>query len=130
MVATTKRELVKRIAKKTNQRQNIVKDIIQMFLDEIIEELGKGNRLEFREFGIFQTVVKKERQARNPRTGTPVTVPSKAAVHFKVGRKMKEAMRKIPSEKLLAIAREALNRPDSDDDEDDKEDSEKNEKGA
>ena len=107
MTATTKRELVKRISRKTNQRQNIVKDIVQFFLDEIIEELGKGNRLEFREFGIFQTVVKKERQARNPRTGDPVNVPAKAAVHFKVGRKMKEAVREIPPDKLVLIAQEA-----------------------
>jgi integration host factor subunit beta len=89
-MATTKRELVKRIAKMTGQKQDITKEIIQTFLDEVIEELAKGNRLEFREFGVFDIVNKKPRTARNPRTGATVHVPAKRMVHFKVGRLMKQ----------------------------------------
>lgn len=89
-MATTKRELVKRIAKMTNQKQDVTKEIIQTFLDQIIDELSAGNRLEFREFGVFDIVNKKPRVARNPRTGETVHVPAKRMVHFKVGRLMKE----------------------------------------
>ena len=49
----TKKELVARIAERTTQTKVVARDIIQMFLDEIIDELGRGNRLEFREFGVF-----------------------------------------------------------------------------
>ena len=94
-MATTKRELVKRVAKKTGHKQNVAKEIIQTFLDEVIEELARGNRLEFREFGVFDTIQKKERVARNPRTGETVRVPKKTVVHFKVGRLMKEKVRAI-----------------------------------
>lgn len=89
-MATTKRELVKRIAKMTNNKQEVTKEIIQSFLDQIIEELAAGNRLEFREFGVFDIVHKKPRVARNPRTGETVHVPAKRMVHFKVGRLMKK----------------------------------------
>jgi integration host factor subunit beta len=89
-MATTKRELVKRIAKATGQKQDVTKEIIQTFLDQIIEELAAGNRLEFREFGVFDIVHKKPRVARNPRTGETVHVPAKRMVHFKVGRLMKK----------------------------------------
>ncbi|MHC4884411.1 MAG: HU family DNA-binding protein [Planctomycetota bacterium] len=88
-MATTKRELVKRIAKITGQKQDVTKEIIQTFLDQIIDELADGNRLEFREFGVFDIVHKKPRIARNPRTGATVSVPAKRMVHFKVGRLMK-----------------------------------------
>ena len=93
-MATTKRELVKRIAKKLDCKQELAKEIVQSFLDEIIAELALGNRLEFREFGVFDVVVKKPRMARNPRTGATVSVPAKRMVHFKVGRLMKEQVMK------------------------------------
>jgi integration host factor subunit beta len=89
-MATTKRELVKRIAKLTNNKQDATKEIIQTFLEQIIDELAAGHRLEFREFGVFDIVHKKPRIARNPRTGATVQVPAKRMVHFKVGRMMKE----------------------------------------
>ncbi len=94
-VATTKRELIRRIAKSTGHKQNVAKEIIQSFLDAIVDELAHGHRLEFREFGIFDTVQKRPRVARNPRTGQSVTVPAKTVVHFKVGRLMKQKVKAI-----------------------------------
>ncbi len=86
----TKKELVGRIADRTGQTKVITKDIIQMFLDEIISELGRGNRLEFREFGVFEIKERAARKAQNPRTLEKVEVPAKKVVKFKVGRLMKE----------------------------------------
>ncbi|MCK6482353.1 MAG: integration host factor subunit beta [Planctomycetes bacterium] len=90
MGTITKKELVNRIAEKTGQTKVITKDVIQMFLDEIINELGKGNRLEFREFGVFEIKERAARKAQNPRTLEKVSVPAKKVVKFKVGRLMKE----------------------------------------
>ncbi len=86
----TKKELVSRIADRTGQTKVVTKDIIQMFLDEIITELGRGNRLEFREFGVFEIKERAARKAQNPRTLEKVEVPAKRVVKFKVGRLMKE----------------------------------------
>lgn len=94
-MATTKRELVKRVAENTGHKQNVAKEIIQRFLDEIVDELSQGHRLEFREFGIFDTIQKRARIARNPRTGQTVTVPAKTVVSFKVGRLMKARVRAL-----------------------------------
>lgn len=90
MQTVTKRELVQRIAEKTGVQQISAKEVIQSFLDEIINELAKGNRLEFRDFGVFEPKTKAERIARNPRTGDKVPVPAKTTVKFKVGRLMKK----------------------------------------
>lgn len=86
----TKKELVNRIAEETGQTKVVVKNILQRFLDEIIEELVHGNRLEFREFGVFEVRLRAARQAQNPRTLEKVTVPAKRVVKFKVGRTMRE----------------------------------------
>ncbi len=86
----TKKELVNRISEQTGQTKVIVKDILQRFLDEIIEELTHGNRLEFREFGVFEVRERAARRAQNPRTLEKVAVPAKRVVKFKVGRLMRQ----------------------------------------
>ena len=90
MATITKKELVNRISAKTGQTKVVTKQVIQMFLDEIIDELGQGNRLEFREFGVFEIKERAARKAQNPRTLQKVEVPAKRVVKFKVGRMMKE----------------------------------------
>ena len=104
METITKRELVQRIAEKTGVQQVSAKEVIQSFLDEIITELAKGNRLEFRDFGVFEPKSKAQRVARNPRTGAKVQVPEKTTVKFKVGRLMRDALDgKVNGEELAAV---------------------------
>jgi len=92
MATITKKELIDRISDSTNGRRVQVKKIVQQFLDEIVNELGKGNRLEFRDFGVFETKLRKARKAQNPKTLAPVAVPEKRTVKFKVGRLMKQRL--------------------------------------
>lgn len=89
MATITKKELIDRIADATHEKRVVVKKIVQMFLDSIIEELGNGNRLEFRDFGVFESKQRAARTAQNPKTLERVQVPSKRTVKFKVGRMMK-----------------------------------------
>ncbi len=101
----TKKELVNRIAETTQQTKVVVKDIIQRFLDEIITELSSGNRLEFREFGVFEVRERAARRAQNPRTLEKVYVPAKRVVKFKVGRMMRERVCEDASEPPPEITR-------------------------
>src|SRR6185369_16076656 len=91
----TKKELINRISEQTRHSKTpltkvVVKEILQRFLDEIIDELSVGNRLEFREFGVFEVRERAARRAQNPRTLEKVSVPAKRVVKFKVGRLMRE----------------------------------------
>ena len=92
MATITKKELIDRISELTNTRRVQVKRVVQQFLDEIVNELGKSNRLEFRDFGVFETKLRKGRKAQNPKTLEPVLVPPKRTVKFKVGRLMKQRL--------------------------------------
>ena len=92
----TKKELVNRISEQTKQTKVTVKDILQAFLDEIIGELAQGNRLEFREFGVFEVKERAARRAQNPRTLEKVAVPAKRVVKFKVGRVMRQRVCDAP----------------------------------
>ncbi len=89
MATTTKKMLTNRIAERFGLRQVQVREIVQAFLDECIAELAKGNRLEFRDFGVFETVSRAARKARNPKTGEVVVVAPKTVVDFKMGKRMR-----------------------------------------
>ncbi len=101
MATVTKKELIDQIAQATDQKRVIVKRIVQSFLDNIIVELGKGNRLEFRDFGVFEVKQRRARKAQNPKTLEPVQVPPKRTVKFKVGRLMKHTLADMPADVQL-----------------------------
>ena len=88
----TKKDLIDRIAESTGTRQTLVKVVVQALFDEITSELTKGNRLEFRDFGVFETKTTPARMAQNPRTLKKVEVPAKRRVVFKPGRLMREGL--------------------------------------
>lgn len=92
MHTVTKKELIDRIAEDTDNKRVVVKRVVQSFLDNIIEELGQGNRLEFRDFGVFEAKERAARIAQNPKTLERVHVPPKRTVKFKVGRLMKQRL--------------------------------------
>ena len=92
MSTITKKELIDHIAERTQAKRVLVKRIIQTFLDEITSELCKNNRLEFRDFGVFETRTRAARVAQNPKTLERVQVPVKRTVKFKMGRLMKQKL--------------------------------------
>lgn len=86
----TKRDLVQRISDSTGQTKVLVRDVIQRFLDEVAHELVRGNRLEFRKFGVFEVRHRPGRLAQNPKTLEKVPVPPKRVVKFKVGNVLRQ----------------------------------------
>jgi integration host factor subunit beta len=90
MATITKKQLTDRVAKAAETPRVLVKKVLQHLLDAIIEELAKGNRLEFRDFGVFEVRPRGARLAHNPRTGERVPVREKQTVKFKVGRLMRQ----------------------------------------
>ncbi len=92
MNTITKKILIDRISETTGMKRVAVKQVVQEFLDQVIVELGDGNRLEFRDFGVFEVKHRAPRIAQNPKTLERVPVPAKRTVKFKVGRRMREAM--------------------------------------
>ena len=89
-MSVTKNDMVIEIAKKTGIEQQKVKQIVQLTLDGIIDILVAEQRIELRNFGVFEVRKRKPRKARNPRTGTEVMVGEKRVVTFKAGKIMEE----------------------------------------
>ncbi len=89
-VATiSKKEIVKAVSERHGLTTTQTGQVVQVFMEQIIDELARGNRIEFREFGIFELKRRRPRTARNPKTGDSVQVPEKTVVSFKAGKIMK-----------------------------------------
>ena len=86
----TKRELVIEVAERLGYTQNEVADIVQATLDAITESLSEGERLEIRNFGVFEVKTRDARMGRNPRTGQEVPINQKKVATFKPGKALKE----------------------------------------
>jgi nucleoid DNA-binding protein len=100
----TKRDLVVRISEETELVQQQVFEVVQKTLDYIAEALSKGEKVELRNFGVFEVKVRKARVGRNPNAPeTDVAIPQRAMVKFKAGKEMRADVLKLSPKALLAV---------------------------
>ena len=92
MPTISKKDLIDRITMKTESKRETVKTIIQQLLDEITAELARNNRLEFRDFDVFEPRTRKARTAQNPKTLEKIHVPAKRVAKFKMGKTIRERL--------------------------------------
>lgn len=93
----TKRDLVVRISEETGLIQQQVLDVVQKTLDYIAEALARGDKVELRNFGVFEVKIRKARIGRNPNApATDVPIPERSVVKFKPGKEMRSEVLKIP----------------------------------
>lgn len=87
----TKKKLINSISQEKGIHPNDVRHVIQAFLDRMTESLAQGERLEFRDFGVFEVVERKQKIGRNPKNAAvPIVIPARSAVKFTPGKKMKK----------------------------------------
>ena len=87
----TRSDLINRLhARFPSLTHDDAKAIVAAILESLANSLVHGERSEIRGFGSFETVLRKPRIGRNPRTGVKVAVPGKYAPHFKAGKELRE----------------------------------------
>lgn len=96
MATVTKRELAVRITDKiagtpAEIPQQLVGEIIQLFIDEVADRLAHGHNVVMRRFGSFEVREMKAKIGRNPKNPTAtVKIPARAGVKFKPGKELKD----------------------------------------
>ena len=96
----TKRDIVLRISEETGLTQQLVFDVVQKTLDRISATLADGDRVELRQFGTFEVIIRKARIGRNPnKPEKDVPIPARAMVKFKAGKEMKAEVLKLTPKK-------------------------------
>ena len=94
MKTISKRELAERIAVLTSTSQYDAARTLEAVLSAVADALAAGDRLEFRDFGVLEPVVRRPRMAQNPKTLEKVAVPARGGVRFKMGKAL--AARIVP----------------------------------
>ncbi len=79
----TKADLVKNIADKTGLEKKEVQKVIELFMDEIIHALSKGEAVYLRGFGTFNNKFRAQKIARNIKKNTSLVVPAHYIPSFK-----------------------------------------------
>jgi len=82
-------ELSKNVSKKANVTQKMAREVIKIFLDEIVNSVNTNKKVNLVGFGIFERKTQKERKARNPQTKQVINVPSKKKFTFRASSKIK-----------------------------------------
>lgn len=97
----TKRDIVLKIAEENpTLTQTQIFNVLQKTLDHITDALSKGQKVEIRNFGVFEVLLRKQKLGRNPKNpGVGIPIPARAAVKFLVGKVMRERVRQL-TEKL------------------------------
>jgi len=86
----TKADIVDAIYNKTGLNRKEMRDVMDLFINEVKAALVSYDAVELRGFGTFEIKVRKGRQrARNPKTGEIVSVNSHGIAIFRPGRELK-----------------------------------------
>jgi integration host factor subunit beta len=87
----TKAEIIDSIYNKTGMNRKEIREMMDLFIDEIKDALQQGHAIELRGFGTFEVKVRKgRRKARNPKTGEFASSNPHGIVSFRAGRDLKQ----------------------------------------
>ena len=88
-----KSELVEKIVQENPHLfQRDVEKIVGVVLDEIIDAIASGKRVELRGFGAFSVKKRDARMGRNPRTGEKVEITEKYVPFFRTGKLLRKRL--------------------------------------
>lgn len=91
----TKADIVEEITESTDLNKKEAFVVVDLIIENIKKALSEGDKIELRGFGSFKVKMRKQRKARNPRTGETVDVPAKLVPYFKVSKALKKKVNSI-----------------------------------
>jgi len=83
-------DIVKRVAQHLKLKDAEALAVTDAIIDSIKETICEEGRLEVRDFGVFQTKLRKSRIGRNPRNRKEYPIPPRNVVTFKLGKELKD----------------------------------------
>ncbi|MGZ9087021.1 MAG: HU family DNA-binding protein [Rhodoplanes sp.] len=85
-------ELVATVVSNTGFCKSDAEKALDSLLTAITDALTRGDEVRLTGFGAFTVAIRAAGQARNPRTGEPVTIAASRQPKFKAGKALKDAV--------------------------------------
>ena len=89
----TKAEIIEIVAKKAYLTKKASAEAIDAFLNEIVRQISKGEKVVLSGFGTFKVTKVKDKKGRNPQTGEDLIIKSHRVVRFVVGKTLKRLVK-------------------------------------
>jgi DNA-binding protein HU-beta len=88
-----KQDLIDAMAANADISKNAAEIAFNTVTDSIATTVAKGDKVAILGFGSFEPSKRAARSGRNPQTGQTISIPAQTSVRFKVGKKLKDAVR-------------------------------------
>jgi integration host factor beta subunit len=88
----TKAELIESLANKLPLNRADAERVINIVLDDMIDALKKGERVNISGFGTFSVSTRQARTGRNPKTGEAIQISASRSAKFKPGKQLKDSL--------------------------------------
>ena len=89
----TKAQILEIVAKKSHLTKKAAREAVDAFLDEIVRQINKGEKVVLSSFGTFKTTKVKHKKGRNPQTGEDLIIKGHRVVRFLVGKTLKRLVK-------------------------------------
>jgi len=87
---TNKDALIDQVTNMTRLSRKDVEEVVNTFLDLIIEKLSLDEKVNLTGFGAFEVKDRKGRRGVDPRTLKTITIPTVRVAKFRAGKTLKE----------------------------------------
>lgn len=85
--------LVDKVTNVTRLARKDVEETIDVFLEQIIDALSMGEKINLTGFGSFEVKDRKGRKGVDPRSLAPIDIPTVKVAKFKAGKTLKESVK-------------------------------------
>jgi len=90
----TKADLIAELARITELPRKEAALLLDLILTTMVRAIQRGEKVEIRGFGTFNTRQRQGRIGRNPNTGAPLEIPAKRIPFFKPSKELRDLLRK------------------------------------
>ena len=85
--------LIDKVTNVTRLARKDVEEIIDVFLEQIIDALSLGEKINLTGFGAFEVKDRKGRKGVDPRSLAPIEIPTVKVAKFRAGKTLKESVK-------------------------------------
>jgi integration host factor alpha subunit len=94
----TKADLIEGLSNKLGMNKNEAEKAVNIMLDDIINALKAGERVNISGFGTFAVSAREARTGRNPKTGESIEISASRSAKFKPGKQLKDSLNETGGE--------------------------------
>ena len=88
----TKADLIEGLSNKLGLAKGEAEKAVNIVLDDIINALKQGERVNISGFGTFSVSTRQARTGRNPKTGESIEISASRSAKFKPGKQLKDSL--------------------------------------